>query len=200
MFKKLSMALVLAAVVGLVSVSSAEAAVNINGNGRHSRNRVRLSERHEMLREQRNRAVVTNVVNTTSDTGKNDANDNTGKGDVTQKSGNASTTVGISTDVNYNTDEGDGCGCPDDSFDPEVAIKNNGKGSINSVHMHHVSMHTQTQGNKAQITNVVNTNSDTGHNDANDNTGNGGVSNTSGNATTNVTVTNAGNSNFIGSL
>jgi hypothetical protein len=76
--------------------------VLISGNGSNSDNTVdlKMGQLTEVFQE--NEADVTNLVWADSDTGGNNAEDNTG-GSVSIDTGNASTTVGLSTSANANS-------------------------------------------------------------------------------------------------
>ena len=73
----------------------------IRNNGNDSTNRCRIYVDKSTYIRQSNHAGIFNFVNAESETGENDANNNTG-GSVTLTSGNATTTVVITNTVNQN--------------------------------------------------------------------------------------------------
>lgn len=165
--------------------------VLISGNGSNSDNTVdlKMGQLTEVFQE--NEADVTNLVWADSDTGRNDANDNTG-GSVSIDTGNASTTVGLSTSANANSASvGGGSGTGSLS----AMIVGNGTYSDNDIILRLGSEVLLVQSNVADVFNKVDADADTGWNDANDNTG-GEVSIDTGNATVDVTVDNMVNFNW----
>src|SRR3990170_513335 len=131
-------------------------------------------------------------VDVDSDTGKNDANANTG-GSVSITTGNADTTVAVANTANKNVATvGNGSG---NGGSLSVVISGNGYKSTNLVNVALASTTGVQQNNRANITNDVDVDADTGKNDANKNTG-GDVEILTGNADADVDVSNLANFNF----
>jgi len=171
--------------------------VLISGNGSDSNNKVDLDmndgKEDGIFVGQYNYADVTNKVDADSDTGDNDAKDNTG-GDVEVITGDASTSVSISTTANANWavvgGNGDGEG-----GSVSLRIVDNGSNSDNKIKLDLDSTLAIVQSNVADVFNKVDADADTGDNDANDNTG-GAVSIETGDADTTVEVDNFVNFNW----
>ncbi len=163
----------------------------ISGNGTDSDNDIDLDLDHEVKVEQNNDAVVINRVSVKSETGDNDAEDNTG-GDVSIKTGDADTTVDLSTAANANSAlvSGDGEGGSLSAW-----ILGNGSDSDNEIDLDLDNKTKVEQNNWADVLNDVNVKSETGDNDAEDNTG-GEVEIETGDATADVTVDNLVNFNW----
>jgi hypothetical protein len=167
----------------------AETSIVISGNGTDTENTATVGFSQTTQVVQENNADVFNKVEADADTGDNKAEDNTG-GDVSIETGDADVTVKAETSVNTNSAEV-GC-CP--GGDVEVKISGNGSGSNNDAALSLGSSVQLTQGNFADVTNLVEADADTGDNKAEDNTG-GDVSIDTGNASTSVTLKTSGNSN-----
>ena len=167
---------------GFAGVALASLDVEISGNGANSDSTANVTVANTTAVTQNNTANITNNVNVSADTGKNDANKNTG-GDVDITTGNASTTVGVSNTANANVADVNGC-C---STDLNVKISGNGAKSDNDANVKVANDTRVTQNNRARVENDVYVDADTGKNDANSNTG-GSVSITTGNADTTVAV------------
>src|SRR3989344_2301053 len=75
--------------------------LEISGNGSGSDNDIKLDVDQTTVVEQNNYADVYNKIEAESETGDNDAEDNTG-GDVSIKTGSADTSVTLSTTANAN--------------------------------------------------------------------------------------------------
>ena len=164
--------------------------VVISENGSNSDNTVNVAIDNSTTVDQDNYANITNDVNVSANTGKNDANDNTG-GDVSITTGDATAGVGVSNTANSNTADVTGC-CPGDL---DVTITGNGTYSDNDANVALKTTTTVDQDNTAYVKNSVDVDLDTGKNDANDNTG-GDVSINTGNASADsIWVSNAVNKN-----
>jgi hypothetical protein len=165
--------------------------VKISGNGEGSDNRVNLTLGNNVALTQYNVANVNNDVDVESDTGWNDANSNTG-GDVSVSTGDANTSVLLSTMANANSATvggGSGTGGTLSAW-----ITGNGADSDNRINLDLNNDVLLSQINTADVLNEVDVDSDTGHNDANSNTG-GDVSIETGDADTTVVVDNMVNFN-----
>lgn len=178
----------------LTPLALADTSLDITGNGSSSQNTVSTSTNQSSTVVQNNTATVNNSVTSNSSTGGNRANDNTG-GDVTIDTGNATSNVDVSTEVNKNI--ADLSGCTTCGGNSSVTISGNGSQSRNSVDLSSSTDNASQvfQTNKADITNDITANSQTGHNDANRNTG-GDVLVLTGHAQSNVDVRNAANANI----
>jgi len=164
--------------------------VVISENGSNSDNTVNVAIDNSTTVDQDNYANITNDVNVSANTGKNDANDNTG-GDVSITTGDATAGVGVSNTANSNTADVTGC-CPGDL---DVTITGNGTYSDNDANVALKTSTTVDQDNTAYVKNNVDVDLNTGKNDANDNTG-GDVSINTGNASADsIWVSNAVNKN-----
>lgn len=189
--------------------------IEIVGNGEKSDNDVDLNVTSGVTLYQDNYANVTNNVNSTANTGENDANKNTG-GNTSIDTGDANASADVSTLANFNWADLDGCGClfNDDST---VKVKGNGADSANDVILDLSAGTIAAQENDLSCgggrggewgpwswnenkkgCNNVNANADTGYNDANKNTQAGEPSVTTGDADTWANVDNTVNSNILG--
>lgn len=137
----------------------------ISGNGENTNNDANVAVTNTQTVTQTNTANITNSVNASSDTGNNDADDNTG--DVTIATGNASSDVSISNTANTNSAVVDGC-CVSDV---EVLIEDNVQDSDNTVNLGVTNATTLWQDNVANVRNNVDAYAGTGENSADDNTG-----------------------------
>ena len=193
MLKKIMLTVLTLGVLVAVSSTPAEAAVNIDGNGAKSWNRVKVEKKLKDIRSQFNHAHFDNDVDVDNETGDNEAKYNTG-GDVEVNAEVAKADVEIENNANANLDESEGCGCPTEDVD--VDITDNGAWSSNKVKLTTkvTSVHHQT--NIAHIDNDVDVDNDTGDNKANGNTG-GDVLVMSGDATATVKISNNANSNVM---
>lgn len=171
--------------------------VLISGNGSGSDNDVDLDMNDGKdggtFVGQYNYADVTNKVYADSDTGDNDANDNTG-GDVEVITGDASTSVSVSTTANANWAKVGGNG-DGEGGSVSLRILGNGSDSDNEIELDLDSALALVQSNVADVFNKVDADADTGDNDADDNTG-GTVSIETGDADTTVEVDNMVNFNW----
>jgi len=174
---------------GFAGVALATLDVEISGNGANSDNTANVTVQNQTQVQQNNTANITNNVDVSADTGKNDANKNTG-GDVDITTGNATTTVGVSNTANSNVADVNEC-CVGDL---NVKISGNGAKSDNDANVRVANRTWVDQNNYAKIKNDVDVDSDTGKNDANGNTG-GSVSITTGNSSSDVAVSNTANKN-----
>lgn len=193
--QKFATGLATAAFLGAVVAPMAFAAdVTISGNGEGSHNTVTLSNSNTTSVSQSNVMSVSTTVNSSANTGGNQANENTG-GDVTVTSGNASSTVGVSVTGGDNSATVTPCGC--DPVNPSVSITGNGKDSKNKVKNTNSNTLSVGQAGVLSVGTTVGSKAKTGKNKANGNTGGGSVSVTSGGATSNVGVEVTGGSNTL---
>lgn len=171
---------------------SGDTDVLISGNGTKSDNTVELRQDNKTGVFQDNAAKVENKIDADAKTGKNDADDNTG-GDISIDTGNAETTVAVSTTANANRAVVGG-GMGDQSGVVSAKILGNGSYSDNEIKLDLDHETAVVQDNFAHVRNHVNADADTGYNDADDNTG-GEVSVDTGDATADVTIDNMVNFN-----
>jgi len=171
-----------------------DATVTVTGNGTGSDNSVALNNSNSTTLFQTNVANVDNHVDVDAHTGHNSADNNTG-GNVTLRSGDANTSVALSTAANANsaTFGGNGAGSANHGT-VNALISGNGSFSDNAIALDMGNDVLLTQANVADITNDVDVDAHTGGNSADDNTG-GNVALRSGNANADVTVDNLVNFN-----
>ena len=162
----------------------------ISGNGAGSDNYATVSQTTTTTVAQNNTAVVNNQVGASATTGNNDSSFNTG-GDSVISTGDASTTVDVSTDMNSNSAQVDCCASAGDTT---VKIDGNGAFSDNLVTLDQTSTTTVAQYNTAYVDNRVYANANSGDNNASSNTG-GATAILTGKASTDVTISNSGNTN-----
>ncbi len=150
---------------------SGDVEVLVSGNGDDSNNTANTTLQNTVTLGQTNVANVTNnVEKARSDTGDNDANHNTG-GSVSVSTGNATTSVDLSTNANANLARvGNPTGLGGNST-ASVIISGNGSDSQNTVNLGLTDWIVLGQTNVGAVTNSVSARSDTGDNDANHNTG-----------------------------
>jgi hypothetical protein len=175
----------------LAGLAFADTTIEISGNGSYSDNDAKVKTTTTTTVVQNNDAKVSNDVDANASTGGNDANDNTG-GDVIIKTGDADTNVDVSTTVNKNVADVNGCNCDNDV---DVLISGNGYKSDNDVKLKVNNTVEVYQDNKAKVSNNIDADSKTGYNDANRNTG-GDVVIWTGDATTTVDVSTMANANL----
>lgn len=163
----------------------------ISGNGSDSDNTVEVSQQTSTTVVQSNETDVNNDIDVYTNTGGNEASDNTG-GDVKIDTGDADATVEVSNHVNSNVAEVENCGgCGGDT---SVLIEGNGAGTENYVGLQDLNIVTVFQNNNADINNNVEVVLETGNNEAEDNTG-GAVVVETGDADATVKLHNFANSN-----
>ena len=175
----------------LTPLAFADTTIEISGNGSSSDNTANVTTESNTTVVQNNAASVSNNVDANATTGGNDANDNTG-GDVVISTGDAKTSVDVSTAVNANHADVDQCNCDNDV---DVLISGNGYKSDNDVKLETSNDVSVFQDNAAKISNYIDANAKTGNNDANRNTG-GDVLVFTGDAQSNVDVKNKANANI----
>lgn len=170
--------------------------VLISGNGAGSNNKADLDvnqgSQYTTLIDQTNYADVKNKVYADADTGDNKANKNTG-GDVSIKTGDADTSVDVSTTANANWATVGGNGGQGGTL--SMRILDNGADSTNKIYLDFDSVIALTQDNYADVYNKVDADADTGDNSAKENTG-GEVVIETGDATVDVAVDNMVNFNW----
>lgn len=169
----------------------ASTTIEISGNGSSSDNTANVTTSTTTTVVQTNDAKVSNNVDADATTGNNDANDNTG-GDVVISTGNAEANVDVSTKVNENKADVNGCNCDSDA---DVLISGNGSKSDNDANLTTSNDVSVFQTNKADVYNDIDTDANTGGNDAKRNTG-GDVTILTGDASTDVDVKTQANANW----
>lgn len=162
----------------------------ISGNGSGSTNFATVNQTTTTTVTQSNNAYVTNNVDADADTGDNSAQFNTG-GAVAIATGNANVDVTVSNDLNKNLASVDAC-C--DEGDTLVKIDGNGAYSLNTVTLGLTNATVVDQDNVANVYNNVNSDADTGDNNASLNTG-GDVTVVTGKAMVDVDLSTVANVN-----
>lgn len=179
-----------ALVVNTAGTAFAGTTITISGNGAGSDNFTTVNQSSTNTVNQSNTANVTNNVDSSANTGGNDANFNTG-GDTTVTTGEASSTTTVTNTLNSNSAQV-GCNCANGATD--VTVKGNGALSNNTVAVGASQATTLNQTNVANVNNTVDSDANSGDNDANLNTG-GNVTIQTGKATTSTTVNTLANVN-----
>ena len=195
MIKKIGTAIAASALFASVFAPSAFADVEISGNGEFSHNSVTVNNSNTTVVEQTSITHAHTDVNTSINTGSNQANGNTGGGGVSITSGDATNTVHVTVTGGDNLAILENhCGC---SQTPEVTIADNGEHSKNKVKLS--SSHTTAvdQFTKTKARTYVDTKLKTGKNKANSNTGSGSIDLTSGDAENTVDVMVSGGFNSL---
>lgn len=194
MSTKLGAALTTAAVIAstLVPVAMADT-VTIERNGADSDNNVTLNNSNTTTISQSNETVIVNSVQASSNTGNNDANQNSG-GDVRINTGNAETKVKIENSGSSNHADVAKCACPE--HDTPVIVERNGADSDNTVIVNNMNNLTVNQMNVNTFINSALARSNTGWNDANKNT-DGDARIKTGKAKSKVKIINTGTSNAL---
>jgi hypothetical protein len=139
---------------------------NVTNNGADSYNTMDFGFSSDKNVTQMNDASVANTLDSKSNTGKNDANENTG-GDVGIGTGNAQTLAGINNLLNFNSaDVGNG------SMDIMALIDSNGADSSNALDSTSSLDKLTYQTNDGSLANTLtDPSAKTGKNNANENTG-----------------------------
>jgi len=174
---------------GLAPLAFAGTTIEISGNGAGSDNWSTVNQTSNTTVTQNNTANVTNNVGADADTGDNDANFNTGGG-VVISTGNATADIDVANALNSNSADVSCCA----AGDTDVKISGNGADSNNGVTLTTVNANTVNQGNNAKVNNDIDSDVDTGDNEALSNTG-GDVIIVTGNAKANVSVSTTANVN-----
>src|SRR3989304_4402770 len=176
----------------LSSASSARAfTIEVSGNGADSDNEANFNVSRETEIVQTNNADVDNSVKANSNTGNNEAEDNTG-GDVGITTGDATTNLTVNNSLNANKIK---LGCCD-PIDAAVSVSGNGADSDNKVTLNFNNNLNIYDAKWLDIDNNFWLGANTGGNSLSGNTGGNGWIKT-GNAWINVNIDNAGNFNEI---
>lgn len=142
--------------------------IKIEGNGSDSENEVELKSKKNTEVYQENDVDVDNDVKAQSNTGKNEANDNTG-GEVEIRTGDVSTWVLTKTNVGMNAlsmKAGNGNGGLLSAW-----ISGNGSDSENEIELEHETNTYVDQENDVEVDNDIDGDVNSGDNEASDNTG-----------------------------
>jgi hypothetical protein len=174
----------------LAAPAMAETTITISGNGASSTNTANVQYTGDTTVVQTNNAAVTNNISASTNTGGNDANQNT-SGDVLIKTGDATTDVSVENILNSNHAVVDCCNVGD----TDLEISKNGAYTDNDIKLKDDSDISLYQTNNAAVTNNVDADAKTGKNNANQNTG-GNVAISTGDATSLVDVSTAANANY----
>jgi hypothetical protein len=162
----------------------------ISGNGSGSDNDLTLSVTSKPQVWQTNSAYVTNDVEGSANTGKNEAEKNTGGNVSIDKTGDAVAVSDITNKLNFNSASIDCCGV----MDLTAKIIGNGANSDNDMHLTFDNSSYADQHNTGHVTNKVEAKASTGYNEAEENTG-GDVTVKTGDAGAEVDVLNMLNFN-----
>ena len=176
-------------VANIATPAFASTEIVISGNGAGSDNWATVNQTSTTTVNQSNNANVTNNVDADADTGNNDANFNTG-GVVVIDTGNATTDINVANALNSNSANVNCCA----AGGADVKISGNGANSNNGVNLTTVNANSVNQANSAKVSNDIDSDADTGDNDALSNTG-GDVMIVTGNAKANVSVSTTANVN-----
>lgn len=150
----------------MVPAAFAATTVDITGNGKKSNNTVNLTTAQNTTVTQNNTANINLNIKSKANTGGNKANGNTG-GDVKVKTGDATSTVGVSVVGGVNAATVESCGCDEDTT---IAVKNNGKKSDNTTNIVKAKNKTGDQTSNLDVTGDIKSKAKTGKNKANANT------------------------------
>lgn len=170
-------------------------------NGSDTDNEIELELENEVELDQQNWADILNDVVVESETGDNEAEDNTG-GEVEIETGSATADITVDNMVNFNWADIEGCGCVEDVL---AKISGNGTDTENKIKAELESELEADQYNDFDCKDCkdacaeVDVELETGDNEAEDNTL-GGEDPTieTGDADATVNVSNSGNSNVYG--
>ncbi|MBI4035757.1 hypothetical protein HY383_02320 [Candidatus Daviesbacteria bacterium] len=182
----------------------------ITGNGSDSENEIELDLDRSVLLVQENRADIRNYIEAEAETGDNEAEDNTG-GDVSIDTGDATTTVDVNNEANFNWADVECC-----LFDILAKISGNGSDSENEIEAeientlelfqencgkdHVESLFNSNNRHNCGIENDIEAEAETGDNDPDGNTGPAvldPVEVTTGNAESTVEVNNSTGANIF---
>lgn len=152
----------------LACCTNNDVTVNLDHNGPDSHNKATLNLNTNTSVLQNNAAYVNNSVNTTGDSGKNQANKN--NGNTTILSGDVNVGVNVSTKANANIAKIGGNG--ENSGSVSILVKNNGPDSDNNVTLKVLKNNLVQQLNKADVNNYINATGNSGGNKADKNNGN----------------------------
>lgn len=155
-----------ALLANMMPAAFASTTVDISGNGKKSDNEVNVTNANNTTVTQTNTASINLNIKSKANTGGNKANGNTG-GDVKVKTGDATSSVGVSITGGVNAATVENCGCDNDTT---VTVKNNGKKSDNKTNVTKANNKVGTQLSTLDVTGDIKSKAKTGKNKANDNT------------------------------
>lgn len=164
----LSICIIIVSIFSFTSKTQAEE-LSITDNGSGSQNIVTSQTSSNTQVQQSNTTSVQNTVQSSSNTGENNASDNTG-GKTRIQTGDTDSATHISNDaINTNISKNQTCNCPNTSTD--VKISGNGSNSQNTADVSQTTTHQINQTNSVSVTNTTHVNADTGNNTASNNSG-----------------------------
>lgn len=173
LFKKLSVGVATAALLGASFATSAFAAdVTVSGNGDGSTNIVTVKDTCSNSVHQSNSTTVTTTANVTANTGGNEVESNTG-GSSSIETGNATAGASVTVDGGSNTATPASCCSCLEGGASDVNVTGNGDKTTNIVTSTKKQKTKVTQKNKTKVTTTVNVKAKTGHNEIEKNTGSG---------------------------
>lgn len=146
----------------------ADTNVDVSGNGAFSHELVNVNQNTNTSVNQSSYSNFNNYVNSTADTGGNQANFNTGS-NVNISTGPATSQVDITNKGGSNYAVLPGCNCG--SGNTNVSLDGNGAYSYGHVNVNSTNTTNVNQTSTSNVNNVVNSNAVTGNNQANFNTG-----------------------------
>lgn len=192
--------------IGLVTPAFAGNKITVSGNGRLARTKINLSLSNSNNVDQNSTTTQTSTVNTTSNTGNNEIENNTISGKkksgaaVVLNTGAVTTDVGISNEGGSNYLVTDPCGCQPDP-DLSIAVTGNGNKSKTKINITATNSTSTNQVTTTTQTSTVNTTNNTGGNEIEGNTISGGLTKlklATGGVYTGATIINTSGSNWIG--
>ena len=197
-----------AANVNVANIGSAGAGAGMGGttamildNGTGSQNSVNVNNNHSVALGQTNSSYITNLVDSSANSGGNSADANTG-GNTTINAGSATAKAHITNLPNFNLATLADCGCATGGNLLKVA--GNGAFSASAINANLNNTTSLSEGNLSELSNFVTPSANSGENSANANTGAvmlGGIDPVTvgtGPSMSDVTVTNGGNTNSVG--
>ena len=182
----------------LLAPGALAAEANNSNTGAGSDNDASVTIDNDVTINSNNTANIINTINISANTGNNSADKNTGDGSV--NTGDINGSVNIGNDVNGNTLNSVGVNCGglcDYNLDISTSNNNTGANSSNNADANVSNNVDITQNNNLDIDNNVGADLNTGGNSADKNTGDGSVK--TGDINFDITVSNSGNNNSIGS-
>lgn len=185
--------------ISLLLAPSAFAADAGNTNtGADSKNEAKVEIKNNVNIEQNNSADINNNITVNANTGGNSASKNTGDGSV--NTGDINGSITINNDVNGNGLNEVGVNCSGFCTvltNVNASNENTGADSDNEAKVEVENNIDYTQNNELDIDNNIDADLNTGDNEADKNTGDGSVK--TGDINFDISVTNEGNNNNIGS-
>lgn len=181
------------------SAGAGDVTIGNSGNGVDSYNKATGVFENTTTALQNNTALISNLVSTETNTGKNNANRNTG-GEVMIDTGRSTVVALLDTRANFNAASLDNCGCVGLG---DVTVKNvgNGDSAYSTTKLDRSNTTEAFQNNASDILNMGEFYDNTGKNHASSNTGAHGYNSDpaiyTGNAVVDVSAETAANENLL---